>query len=174
MGLAIAAAGIQSFGAVVGNDGIYRVRDQAALTSRRLAIARALSIALIALTGSLLASTKIDPQSCIVFALLLSASTFGPLFVLTLWPRAGSIDAIVAILVGLITAEFCIRICLLFCTRVSIAERFAGSAVLACAIAVVAGVASGLMRGGKRTDGKAFLHAILFDETELLHPDKGA
>jgi cation/acetate symporter len=169
LGLVLAAIGIQSGATVLGNDLFYRVRDYSALTSSRLAVTRAFAIALVALCGTGLVLADMNPQILIGAAILLSASGLAPLLILTLWPRATSFDATVALLMGLFTAEALIGLPL-----VTGLDRFAVSAVIACFAGLGAGILTSLARPHTNTDGSTFTQAMINDSGEWLHPDKGA
>ncbi len=169
LGLSLAGIGIQSGATVLGNDLFYRVRDHSALTSRRLAVTRTFAIALVALCGTGLTLFDMNPRILIGIAIFLSASGLAPLLILTLWPRATSFDATVALLVGLFTAEALIGLPL-----TAGLDRFALSAVMACIGGLGAGMLTSLARPHRNADGGAFTQAMINDRGEWLHPDKGA
>ncbi|HLH10248.1 MAG TPA: hypothetical protein VKV77_00015 [Methylovirgula sp.] len=100
LGAGIAAAGVQSFATSLGHDILHPNRRRFGPVSRRLAYARALSIALIALCGSLLARGGIDPRTLIALALAVSAALVAPVLALSLVKRASSIDALAAMFVA--------------------------------------------------------------------------
>jgi cation/acetate symporter len=169
IGLGLAAIGIQTSATVLGNDMFYRVRDHSALTSRRLAVTRAFAIAIIALIGAGLSLVSLYPQTLIALAILLSAAGIAPLLMLALWPRATSVDATIALLIGLLSAEVLIGVKPL----ASGFDRFAVSALLACTTSLLAGLLTSLLRRQTANEGSTFTHAILHDSGEWLHPDKG-
>ena len=170
LGLALAAAGVQSVASALGHDVIYRIRDRSALTSRRLAISRALALGLIVMAGILVATTRFQPQMLIAWALGLSAAALAPLLALSLWPKARSRDALVTLLAGLFSAACFVHVG----PHVPGVERVAAGAVVACAAGLLAGMLTSLVQRGDGAAGKAFVHAILHEEGELLHPDRGA
>ena len=169
--LVLAAAGIEALGTALGHDAFYRVRDTRALTSRRLAVTRAVMLAAVVASGGIITRHPIDPPSAIGLALAFSAAAIAPLLILSIWPRASSVDATIALLAGLASAEAVIATG----AGVPTIDRLAASAVLACLVATVAGFAASLIR---REDpvrqGGAFVHELLHGETDVLHPDKGA
>jgi cation/acetate symporter len=169
LGLSLAASGFQTAANVLGNDMIYRVRDRSALTSRRLAVTRAIALGLIGIGGASLCIFSPPPRMLIAVAILLSAATLAPVLILTLWRRATSVDATIALLVGLLTAELLIEID----PSPSNFDRFAFNALTPCLLGLLAAVLASLLRRGPSEDGAAFLRAILNNSEEGLHPDKG-
>lgn len=169
--IVLAAAGIEALATALGHDAFYRVRDTTALTSRRLAVTRAIMLVAIVAIGALLAVRPADPRSSIGLALAFSAAAIAPLLILSLWPRASSADATIALLAGLASAEVVI---LLGGGAPSI-ERLAASAVVACLFATLVGLISSLLRRDDPvSQGGAFVHGLLHGESDVLHPDKGA
>jgi cation/acetate symporter len=142
-----------------------------ALTSRRLAITRAVMLAAILACGIFLLHHPIDPPSAIGLAFAFSAAVIAPLLVLSIWPRTSSSDATIALLAGLATAEAVIA---LGADAPSL-DRLAASAIIACVVATLAGFAASLLRSDDpEGQGGAFVHELLYGETDVLHPDKGA
>jgi cation/acetate symporter len=169
--LVLAAAGIEALGTALGHDVFYRVRDTRALTSRRLAVTRAIMLVTIVAIGVLLAVHPIDPPSSIGLALAFSAAAIAPLLILSLWPRASSADATIALLAGLASAE---AVIVAGGAAPSI-ERLAASSVIACVIATLAGFTASLLhRNDPMSQGGAFVHGLWHGESDVLHPDKGA
>ena len=167
-GLIMACAGILAFATALGHDAFYRVRDQAALTSRRLAITRIL-IAFAAIAGAVLLSVRTpDPRLLIGLAIALSAAGIAPLLALSLWPRALGADAVVALLAGLGVAEA------IFLSAPPEIGRLAFGACAGCATGLLAGVGTSFLRRGDRAESKAFVEAVLRGEGDVLRPDKGA
>lgn len=168
LGVALAASGLLAAAIALGNDAIHRVRDQKALTSRRLAIVRAILLAAIAMGGSLCSSGALDPRAFIGVSFAFSAAGLTPLLALALWPRARSRDALFALLVGLALAEA------LLLTGTGSVKGLAFAALAGCFAAVAAGVASSFIGGGDRSEGRAFVSALLRSDGDVLKPDKGA
>lgn len=169
--LVLAAAGIEALATALGHDAFYRVRDTRALTSRRLAVTRVIMILAIVAIGMLLASRPFDPSSAIGLALAFSAAAIAPLLVLSVWPRASSVDATIALLAGLASAEAVVATG----TGAPTIERLAASALIACVVATLAGLVASLVRRDDPVrQGSAFVHELLHGETDVLHPDKGA
>ncbi|MFV0281097.1 MAG: symporter-like protein [Rhodoblastus sp.] len=167
LGAALAAASLLTASVALGNDAIHRLRDRSALTSRRLAIMRALIIAGVLVCALVSNSYDLDPRALIGLSLAFSATGLAPLMALTLWPRARSHDAMLALVVGLVTAE-----ALLILNDDSV-RGLASAAVLGCLAAVVAGMTSSLFGGGDRSAGYKFLAAVRGDG-DVIAPDKGA
>jgi cation/acetate symporter len=108
LGVAVAAAGVQSFATSLGHDIFHPQRRRYGPASRRLAFARALALLLIGLCAATLAnSAESDPRPFIGLALTISATLLAPLVGLALVRRATSMGALVAMLVaGLVMATF--------------------------------------------------------------------
>ena len=170
--LVVAAAGIEALGTALGHDAFYRVRDTRALTSRRLAVTRAIMLVAIAAIGVLLTFRSIDPPAAIGLALALSAAAIAPLLILSLWPRASSADALIALLAGLAGAE---AVIVAGGSATPSIDRLAASAVIACVLATLAGFTVSLLRRNDPvTQGGAFVQGVLHGESDVLRPDKGA
>jgi cation/acetate symporter len=168
-GLVLAAAGIQSFTTALANDAFYRMRDHTALTSRRLAIARAVAVLFIIGSAAFLSSGAIDPRMVIAVALGLSAAVLAPLLVLTLWPRATSLDALVTVIAG----PLAVTIFIFLENPVRDIDLLTTSVVLAGSTSLFAGILTSLMHKPDEERGRSFIRAILYGHDELLHPDKG-
>lgn len=100
LGLAVAAAGIQSFSTSIGHDAFHPNRRRFGPATRRLAYARALAISLTAACGAYLAAGPANPRIFITLALGISATLVAPLLALTLVRRATSRDALVTLVVS--------------------------------------------------------------------------
>jgi cation/acetate symporter len=167
-GLALAASGLLAMSIAFGNDAFYHVRDRAALTSRRLAVTRAILVLSIIGCAGLSGARDLDARTLIGLALTISAAVVAPLMGLALWPRARPLDAMIALVVGLCAAE---------ATLVSGAlnvDRLALGSVAGFAAAIAAGVISSLFGGGDRSAGRAFLSGLVRPDRDVLDPDKGA
>jgi len=169
--MVLAAASLQSFATSIGHDGLYRVRDRSALTSRRLAMTRVIYIAAVFACGLFLARKSIDGSSFIALALTFSAASIAPLLALTLWPRATGPDAVITLLIGLVVAE---AVILAGPAGAPSIERLSGAALLGCVAGFFSGWVSSLMRNADTSASGAFVHQILHGEGEVMNPDKGA
>jgi len=169
LSLGLAAMGLQTAANTLGNDMFYRVRDRLALTSRRLAVTRAFAIALTLTCGMLVEAITLPPSGLIAMAILVSASTLAPVLMLSLWRQATSIDATVTLLVGVIAAEV-----MLWSNPFALnVDGFAASALFACGAGLLAGMMTSFFRHHPDEDGNRFLEAILSENDEWLHPDRG-
>lgn len=101
LGIAVAAAGIQSFATSLGHDIYHPARRRFGPVSRRLAIARALTILLIVLCSIFFTHHRADPRTLILLAAIFSASLIAPVLVLTLIKRATAFDAGAGLIVAL-------------------------------------------------------------------------
>ena len=169
--LVLAAAGFHTAATALGHDAFYRVSDVSAMTSRRLAVTRMLAVGAIVLAGFVLSQGTPDPRTLIGLAIALCAASIAPLLLLSLWPRAESSDATIALLAGLAAAETI----LFFGGTAPTIEIFARAAVFAAFVSLTAGLATSLLRRADPTGhGAAFVHGVLHGDNEVLHPDKGA
>lgn len=171
IGMVLAAAGFHGFGSALGHDIFYRVRESAALTSRRLAMTRMLTIGAITAGAMLASQVKIDPRALIGFAIVISAAAVTPLIALALWPRAKASDAIIALLAGLLTAGAIIA---LGGARPGI-STLALASVIAPLTGLLAGVATSFLHSASiASEGNNFLHGVLHGQSDVLNADKGA
>lgn len=168
LGAALAAASLLAASIALGNDAIHRLRDKSALTSRRLAIVRAILLGSIAACAFVCSAKELDPRALIGISLAFSAAGLAPLMALTLWPRARSRDAMFALAVGLGSAET------LLLTGEGTVRGLAAAAVVGCFAAIIAGVLSSLVGGGDRSAGQRFVAAVWRSDGEVVAPDKGA
>jgi len=168
LGAALAAAGLLAAAVALGNDAIHRMRDRSALTSRRLAIVRAILVASILACALVCSARELDPRILIGISLAFSAAGLAPLMALTLWPRARSRDAMFALAIGLGTAE------MLLIYGDGTVRGLAAAAVVGCFASIVAGVLSSLIGGGDRSAGYKFVSAVWNSEGDVVAPDKGA
>ena len=168
LGAALAAASLLTASIALGNDAIHRLRDKSALTSRRLAIVRAILLASIAACAVVCSARELDPRALIGVSLAFSAAGLAPLIALSLWPRARSGDAMFALAIGLGAAEA------LLLTGDGTVRGLAGAAVVGCFAAIIAGIASSMIGGGDRSAGRRFVAAVWRSEGDVVAPDKGA
>ena len=168
LGAALAAVSALTASVALGNDAIHRLRDRSALTSRRLAIVRAILIACIVACALVCSARELDPRALIGISLAFSAAGLAPLMALTLWPRARSRDAMFALVIGLGTAE------MLLVYGDGTVRGLAAAAVVGCFASIVAGMLSSLLGGGDRSAGYRFLAAVRRPDGDVIAPDKGA
>ncbi|MEJ0050419.1 MAG: hypothetical protein WDN02_04250 [Methylovirgula sp.] len=100
LGIAVAASGIQSFTTSLGHDIYHPNRRRFGPVSRRLAIARALTILLVVLAGYFFAHHRADPRTLVLLAAVFSASLIAPVLALTLLKRANALDAGAALVIA--------------------------------------------------------------------------
>ncbi|NDA48260.1 MAG: hypothetical protein EBY21_13515, partial [Alphaproteobacteria bacterium] len=106
MALMTAGAGALSCALALSQDAFHRLRDQQALSSRRLAITRlCLVLTLLGLTLAL-NQIRIDPGLLAGSAIGLACLLLAPVSVLMFWPRANSFDACMALIVSLCIAAW--------------------------------------------------------------------
>ena len=165
--LALAAAAFQALAGTLAHDGFYRLRDQAALTSRRLAIARACLLAVIASAVIVSLVLTPDPHRLAMAALALAAGLAAPLLALALWPMATTRDAVMALSAGGLFAF--IR------GPAALAgyEDFYGTIALVALITLATGFAASLLPRKNRQPSR-FFEALRAGGGTLYPPDKGA
>ena len=169
LALALAAAGLHGLGGALGNDLFHRLRDSAALTSRRLAITRAAMTAAIAGGGAATVWHTVEPRQLIAAAIALSAAFVAPLLLLALWPPATARDAATGLLAG---GGFAI----LAAGRLGAApdiDQAARAVLLVAATVLATGLAASLFHAGPRPRS-AFPRDLLRGTGDALPPDKAA
>jgi cation/acetate symporter len=171
LALVLAAAGLQAVGSALGHDLLYRARASSALTSRRLAATRLVMLVALVAGGIFLRHQVVSETGLIGFAVALSAAVVMPLMLLSLWARATSLHATLALVVGLGAAEVVISLS----GSGPTAPTFARAALCACGVALATGViASLLQRADPTSHGAAFVHGVLYGESDVINPDKAA
>jgi cation/acetate symporter len=143
LGIAVAAAGIQSFTTSLGHDIYHPDRRRFGPVSRRLAVARALTVLLIVLCAAFLEHHRADPRNLILLATIFSASLVAPVLALTLLKRVTAFDAAAALAVAIaLMAHF------FFTHRQGWpVEALAGNALFAALDAAFAGFFASLLHG---------------------------
>ena len=166
-GLALASAGLQTLASALADEGFYRLRDQAAVTSRRLAIARAAMLCAIAGAMAVLVLAAPEARGMSGAALALSAGLVAPLTALALWPLAQTRDALLGLAAGLLFA-------LVRGPAVLAGYDDPGAVAISVAGACLAtGLFASLFHAG-RTRPRAFFRKLFSRSGEILPPDKGA
>lgn len=170
--LALAAAGVQGLATAIGHDLFYRLRDRAVITSRRLATTRLTLVASLILLCVAAVRLNADPRLLLALSLLLCAAGLAPLLMLSFWPRAGSLEAMLALIAGLGVAAYTGEALL---AAGALPPDALGMAALAGAAAgFSAGFIASLRPGAARADGAAFRDRMLRDGADALTPDPGA
>jgi hypothetical protein len=100
LGLALAAAGTQSFVTSLAHDLLPLRQRRRGPASRRLTIARALAIGFIICACLWLPTAVLDPRVLFTFAVMLSAAIVAPLVLLALMPQSSSLSAFAALCVS--------------------------------------------------------------------------
>jgi len=170
--LALAAAGLQGLATAIGHDLVYRLHDRGAITSRRLATTRLALLAAGLLVGMAVLRFHPDTRVLLALSLALCAVGIAPLLMLSFWPPAGGLEAVVALATGLGVAAVTGKVMLVF--GAPMAEAMGAGALVGAAAAFTAGVLASLRQGADRTHGAAFRHRMFQAGKEVLIPDKGA
>jgi cation/acetate symporter len=170
VGLVLAAAGLHACAAAVGHDALYRLRSEAALTSRRLAITRAALVGVTALGSATSAANAIDARTLIGLALAISAAGYVPLVGLALFARAQDKDAMTGQLIGVATMT----------TVLVVDPGPPGIATLAWAglSGALAGLCGGVLTARvwsrETPESAGFVARVLRGDGQVLREDKGA
>ncbi len=175
--LALAAAGLQGMATALGHDLAYRLRERSVITSRRLATTRLMLVLSILAGGLCVTHLRLDPRACLGLALGLSAVGLTPLVLLSLWPRAGFVEAALSLLAGLSAAGGVLHFAWRGPAFLEVASQPAqlGLAALVGAMAaVLTGLLVSLRPGASRAPGAAFRDTLLHGQTDALSPDRGA
>jgi cation/acetate symporter len=143
LGIAVAAAGIQSFATSLGHDIYHPARRRFGPVSRRLAIARALTILLVILCSIFFAHHRADPRTLILLAAIFSASLIAPVLALTFVKRATAFDAGA----GLVVAAALLAHFFLTHRQGWPIPALAGNAIFAAIDATFAGFFASLLHG---------------------------
>ncbi len=172
LAMALAAAGVLSFASALGHDAFYRLRDSAALTSRRLAVTRAIYVAA-ALAGAAIAGgVEMSTHLMLGLALAVSTAAVAPLLALAFWPRATAHNALAALIAGVATALA------LGAEGGATLTNFAPNALVACAVALATGLAASFVApardAGERARARSFVRELIGGRDEVIVPDKGA
>jgi cation/acetate symporter len=170
--LALAAAGLQGLATAIGHDLFYRIRDRAVITSRRLATTRLTLVSTLIALCVAAVRLDADPRLWLALSLLLCAAGLAPLLMLTFWPRAGSLEAVLALVAGLGVAAFTGDA--LLAEGVLPPDVIGMAALAGAAAGFTAGVVASLRPGAPRAHGTAFRERMLQPGADALTPDPGA
>jgi len=170
LGLVLAASGLHACATALGHEALYRMRGEADLTSRRLAITRLALVGVTALGSASSAANLFDARALVGLALAVSAASLAPVVALAFWPRAGSRDALVALLLGLGGLVGALAVV----GGAHSVEMVALASLVGAAAGVAGGLISTLMSAPERPPGEAFVSRILRGDGQVLEPDKGA
>lgn len=167
--LALAGAGLQGVATALGHDLVYRIRDRRAITSRRLATTRlVLILSIIAVTVGL-ARHGADQRVLIGAALLLSGVAVTPLMLLSLWPRAGTLEATLTLAFGVGSA-----LAVLLYSSAEATARLGEAGLTGLAVGLAVGFLVSLRPGAAAAPGTPFVDSLLHGTSDALAPDKGA
>ena len=169
--LGLAAAGLQGLATALGHDLAYRARERFVITSRRLATTRLLLVGAAFACAALLSGRSLDPRLLIGAALALSAVTTLPAMLLALWPRAGSLDAALAMVVGAGTAAAVIYQVTSMGLAIEV-QDIGFAAIAGAAAAIATGLAVSLRPGAAQRQGALFIDSLL--SGDRLNPERGA
>jgi cation/acetate symporter len=169
LGLALASSGLQACATALGHEGVYRLRGETALTSRRLAITRFALTAVTAIGFATSSAAALDSAYLVGAALAISAACVAPIAALAFWPRARDRDAIVAQLAGLAGLAI-----IIFVSGSAFRfETLVWAALVGFATGLGGGILSALGAKEDAPENRAFVDRILRGEGEISVPDKG-
>jgi cation/acetate symporter len=169
LGLALASSGLQACATALGHEGVYRLRAETALTSRRLAITRFALTAVTAIGFVTSSAAALDSAYLVGAAFALSAACVAPVAGLAFWPRVRDRDAIIAQLGGL--AGFALII--IVSGSAFRFETLVWAALVGFVTGLGGGILSTLGAPEDAPENRAFVDRILRGEGEISLPDKG-
>jgi cation/acetate symporter len=169
MAILLAAASLQAFATSIGHDAVYRIRDSGALTSRRLAVTRAIVLAGLLGAVTLLGLRGIDPRGMIGLAVALSAALLAPIFLLALVPRIRAADATIALALGIFSLGG-----LFLLAPITDFSRLAEAALGAAALVVCCGFAMSFLGGPADPEAAGMSMGRWQGDDEWVRPDRGA
>lgn len=168
LSLALAASAFQAATTTLSNDLLYPMRRSKALTSRRLAGARAIALCLVVGVGALATMRSFEAAPLIAGACAICACVVAPLVALALWPRASAPDALIAIVCGIGAAAFR----LIGALPNSSAADWASAALMGMIASVCAGFAVSLLRKPDPLQaGSIFFDRLTHGHGDVLNPD---
>jgi cation/acetate symporter len=170
--LALAAAGLQGVATAIGHDLLYRIRDRAVITSRRLATTRLTLVAALVVIALAAVRIQLDPRLAIGASLVFCAAGLAPLLALSLWPRATSFEAVLALAAGLGVAVMAGQAGL--GDGLPLAEAMGLAALAGAASGLAVGVIVSLRPGARSPHGADFRERLLRAGADALTPDRGA
>jgi cation/acetate symporter len=170
--LALAAAGLQGLATAIGHDLFYALRDRAVITSRRLATTRLTLVAMLIALCVAAVRLDADPRLWLALSLMLCAAGLAPLLMLSFWPRAGSLEAMLALIVGLGAAALTGD--MLLAHGAPLPDIMGMAALAGAAAGFSAGLIASLRPGAPREHGAAFRERMLHAGADALTPDPGA
>ena len=164
--LAMAASSLQFLAGALAHEGFFRLRDRAALTSRRLALARLALLLAVSSAVTFCAHFAPDPRWLFQAGLGLAAALVAPLLALALWPLATARDAAFGLAVGVIA------LMIRGPGMMAGYEDFSGSMLAIGALSFGTGIAASFFHAD--TARPRWFFRALLARGEILEPDKGA
>ena len=164
LGLSLAAMGLQACGAALGHDALYHLRGDVDLSSRRLATTRLVLIVVSALAYVISVLNIFAAGELVAMALAISAACVAPSLILIFWSRAGSQEALIALIggvVGLLTTLFLAE------ARRRI-DIYALTGLAGATLGLAAAVVSGVNSTKRDPDAEAFVKNIHEDEDHVV------
>ena len=168
VGLSLAAVGFFLCATALGHDLLYRMSGRETQSSRRLAITRALLVAIVAFGAAATGARTYDPRLLIGFAGTLAAAGVLPLLLLSLHRWATDRHGFIAFAVGVACA-----IVLLWWQPFAL-DTLLRTAFLAATAGTVAGLLTSALFAADRLKARAFVDAVLHGDGDVFGPDKGA
>ena len=166
LGLALSAMGLQACAATLGHDALFRMRGEADLSSRRLALTRLVLVAVAALGYLVCAMNFVAPGELVALALAISSACVAPATILLFWPRAGDREALVALVggfVGLLAA-------LAVAETHRRMEVYGLAGLAGATLGLAAGIISGLTSDHEKPDAREFINRLVKGDGQVLAP----
>jgi cation/acetate symporter len=168
LGLALSAMGLQACAATLDHDSLYRMRGEADLSSRRLALTR-LALVVVAALGYLVCALNfVAAGELVALALAISSACVAPSMILMFWPRAGDREALVALAGGLLGLVAALTVAETH-RRV---EIYGLAGLAGATLGLSAGIISGLASEEEKPGARAFIVRLVKGDGRVLDPGR--
>ena len=164
LGLALSAMGLQACAATLDHDALYRMRGEADLSSRRLALTRLALIAVAALGYLVCALNFIAAGELIALSLSISSACVAPSMILMFWPRAGDREALAALVGGLLGLLGALAVAQTHHRM----EIYGLAGMAGATLGLAAGIISGLASEAEKPDARSFIKRLIQGDGRVL------
>lgn len=164
LGLALSVMGLQACAATLDHDALYRMRGEADLSSRRLALTRLALVVVAALSYLVCAMNFIAAGELVALALAISSACVAPSLILMFWPRAGDREALMALAGGLLGLLAALAIAE---TRRRM-EVYGLAGLAGATLGLAAGIIAGLASESGKPGARAFIARLVKGDGRVL------
>ena len=168
LGLALSAMGLQACAASLDHDALYRMRGEADLSSRRLALTRLALVVVAALGYLVCAMNFIAAGELVALALAISSACVAPSMILMFWPRAGDREALIALASGLIGLVAALAVAE---TRRRM-EVYGLAGMAGATLGLAGGIISGLASDQEKPGAREFISRLIKGDGQVLAPGR--